>query len=54
MLRELTGRYAGQKGIRVSPGEIACDRCHVDAFMKQDAARRGEAPAPAGNSAAAP
>ena len=48
VLRELTGRYAGQKGITVSPDEIARYRRHVDAFMKQDAARRGEAPAPAG------
>jgi hypothetical protein len=48
VLRELTGRYAAQKGITVSLDEIASYRRHVDAFMTQDAARRGEAGAPAG------
>ncbi len=46
-LRELTGVYAEQKGIKVSPEEIARYRQHVDAFMKQDAARLGETAAPA-------
>lgn len=40
VLRELTGRYAEQKGITVSPGEIARYRRHVDAFMRQDEAKR--------------
>lgn len=47
LLRELTGPYARQKSIKVSPEEIASYRQSVDAFMKQDAARRGEAAAPA-------
>ncbi|MEE4238379.1 MAG: hypothetical protein V2I51_16780 [Anderseniella sp.] len=52
VLRELTGRYAGQQGITVSTDEIASYRRHVDAFMKQDAARRGETAAQVRDAAA--
>lgn len=40
VLRELTGRYAGQKGITVSPVEIARYQKHMQAFMKKDEAER--------------